>query len=290
MKNLAVKYAKLALLLAINCLAILQCPSSDLLGQDFRIDSQIYVDGQSLPVSENITLFASGIIYDFQISSSGKPETGETVIFDSRHKRFTLLNHAKKTKLNLLDLQLLSIYEGVRKETRQDHRSKFLTDDPFVEDIDLSANLVTLTTPQIEYRYSGSQPENVLILEQYNNFLYHFTMLNVSDPTKVPPFARMELNKSIKRLGWIPSEIEISVKQNSLFRIAFRAKSKHTVRYQLSQKDQNKIESIKKHWAQFEPVTLAEYRGFQKESEMKLNEMRTVSHQEEIPGGQKKKK
>jgi hypothetical protein len=290
MNNRALTYAKLALLLLTNYLAVILCPNSDLLGQDFRIDSQIYVDGQSLPVSENITLFASGIIYDFQISSSGKPETGETVIFDSRHKRFTLLNHAKKTKLNLLDLQLLSIYEGVRKETRQDHRSKFLTDDPFVEDIDLSANLVTLTTPQIEYRYSGSQPENVLILEQYNNFLYHFTMLNVSDPTKVPPFARMELNKSIKRLGWIPSEIEFSVKQNSLFRAAFKAKSKHTVRYQLSQKDQIKVESIKKNWAQFEPVTLAEYRGFKKESKTKLNEIRTVSHEEEVTSGLKKKR
>ncbi len=290
MKNRAVKYAKPALLLAVSCLVIIQCASSDLLGQDFRIDSQVYVDGQSLPVSENITLFSSGIFYDFQISNSTENETGETVIFDSRQKRFTLLNHAKKTKLDLADLQLLSIYEGVRKETRQDHRSRFLTDDSFTEDIDLTANLVTLSTPQIEYRYSGAQPENVLILEQYNDFLYHFTMLNVSDPTKVPPFARMELNKSIKRLGWVPSEIEISVKQNSLFRVAFKAKSKHTVRYQLSKKDQDRIVSIKKHWAHFKPVTLSEYRGFKKEPKLKLPEIRTASHEEEVPSGQRRKK
>jgi|TARA_B110000495_G_scaffold107901_1_gene93276 hypothetical protein len=290
MRNRAVKYAKLALLFALSCLTFIDCENANLLGQDFRIDSQVYVSGKNLPVSENITLFSSGIIYDFQLSNGAAADADETVIFDTRNKRFTLLNHVKETKLDLTDLQLLSIYEGVRKETKQDHRSKFLTDDPFVEDIDLSVNLVTLSTPQIEYRFSGSQPKNVLILEQYNDFLYHFTMLNVSDPTKVPPFARMEVNRSIKRLGWVPTEIEISVKQNGLFRESYKAKSKHTVRYQLSEKDQEKIESIKKRWAQFKPVSLAEYRGFKKEPRLKLPEIRTASFEEDVPGDQRRKK
>lgn len=290
MKSRAVKYAKFALLFAISCLVIPQCNTPNLLGQDFRIDSQVYVEGKSLPVSENITLFSSGVIYDFQISDNGESETEETVIFNSRLKTFTLLNHANRTKLDLVDLELLSIYEGVRKETRQDHRSRFLTDDTFVEDIDLSANLVTLSSPQIEYCYSGSQPAKVSILEQYNEFLHYFTMLNVSDPTKVPPFARMELNKSIKRLGWIPTEIRISVEQNSLFREAFKAKSKHTVRYQLSEKDQARIESIKKRWSQYKPVYLAEYRGFKKEPKLKIPEIKTASFEEEISSDQREKK
>ena len=126
MKSRAVKYAKFALLFAISCLVIPQCNTPNLLGQDFRIDSQVYVDGKSLPVSENITLFSSGVIYDFQLSDNGESETEETVIFNSRLKTFTLLNHANRTKLDLVDLELLSIYEGVRKETRQDHRSRFL--------------------------------------------------------------------------------------------------------------------------------------------------------------------
>lgn len=290
MKNRAVKYAKFTLLLAISCLITPQCQNSNLLGQDFRIDSQVYVDGMRSPVSENITLFSAGIIYDFQLSDNGEIETEETVIFDSRQKTFTLLNHAKQTKLNLSDLQLISIYEGVRKETRQDHRSRFLTDDSFVEDIDLSANLITLSSPQIVYRYSGSQPAKVSILEQYNDFLHYFTLLNVSDPTKVPPFARMELNKSIKRLGWFPTEIRISVQQNSLFREAFRAKSKHTVRYQLSKQDLGRIDSVKKHWAQYKPVHLAEYRGFNKEPKLKIPEIKTASFEEEIANGQRNKK
>ncbi|MDG2182124.1 MAG: hypothetical protein P8L78_10555 [Mariniblastus sp.] len=290
MKNRAVKYAKFTLLLAISCLVTPQCKNSNLLGQDFRIDSQVYVDGMRSPVSENITLFASGIIYDFQLSDNGEIETEETVIFDSRQKTFTLLNHAKQTKLDLSDLQLISIYEGVRKETRQDYRSRFLTDDSFVEDLDSSANLITLSSPQIEYRYSGSQPAKVSILEQYNDFLHYFTLLNVSDPTKVPPFARMELNKSIKKLGWFPTEIQISVQQNSLFREAFKAKSKHTVRYQLSKQDQDRIESIKKHWAQYKPVHLAEYRGFKKEPKLKVPEIKTASFEEEIPSSQRNKK
>ena len=290
MKNRAVKYAKITLLLAISWLLIPQCGTSLLLGQDFRIDSQVYIDAQRSPVSENITLFSSGIIYDFQLSDTGEIETEETVIFDSRQKTFTLLNHAKKTKLELSDLQLISIYEGVRKETRLDYRSKFLTDDSFSEDFDPNANSITLSSPQIEYRYTGSQPSNVSILEQYNDFLHYFTLLNVSDPTKVPPFARMELNKSIKRIGWLPAEIQISVQQNHLFREAFSAKSKHSVRYQLSKQDQDRIDSIKRHWTQYESVGLAEYRGFKKESKFKKPEIKTASFEEEIPVGQRNKK
>lgn len=290
MKNRAVKYAKITLLLAISWLLIPQFGTSCLLGQDFRIDSQVYIDAQRSPVSENITLFSSGIIYDFQLSDTGEIETEETVIFDSRQKTFTLLNHAKKTKLKLSDLQLISIYEGVRKETRLDYRSKFLTDDSFDEVMDPDGNFITLSSPQIEYRYKGSQPSNVSILEQYNDFLHYFTLLNVSDPTKVPPFARMELNKSIKRIGWLPAEIQISVQQNNLFREAFSAKSKHSVRYQLSKQDQDRIDSIKRHWTQYKSVGLAEYRGFKKESKLKKTEIKTASFEEEIPGGRRNKK
>ena len=69
MRNRAVKYAKLALLFALSCLTFIECENANLLGQDFRIDSQVYVSGKNLPVSENITLFSSGIIYDFQLSN-----------------------------------------------------------------------------------------------------------------------------------------------------------------------------------------------------------------------------
>ncbi len=251
-------------------------------GQEFRIESQVYTSESNLPVSQNTTLFSQGLVYDFQLSNDAQPKPLEIVIFDTRSRTIVLLDTQRKIRIEIPDLQLLKIVDGVRRETAQDQRSSFLVDDSFDEDIDWSTNWVTLSSPQIEYRYRGSQPKDVSIISQYNNFLDHFTMLIASDPTKIPPFARMKLNQSIKRLGWIPTEVQISVKQNSLFRQAFSAKSTHVVINQLSDNDRSRIAMAKQNWIQFEPVQLEEYRGLNKQPILGLPKIAKAAYEEAI--------
>jgi hypothetical protein len=233
-----------------------------------------------LSVSQNITLFSQGLVYDFQLSNDAQSKLVEIAIFDTRKRTIVLLDTHRQIRLEMPDLQLLKIVDGVRRETVQDKRSSFLVEDTFDEDIDWSTNWVTLTSDQIEYRFKGAQPKDASVLPQYYDFLHNFTMLIASDPTKVPPFARMKLNKSIKRLGWIPTEVQISVKQNSLFRQAFSAKSKHVVMYLLSDEDRSRIAMAKRHWLQFKSVDLAEYRGLKKQPRFQLPKISTASYEE----------
>jgi len=104
----------------------------------------------------------------------------------------------------------------------------------------------------------------------YYQFLNNFTRLIATDPSKIPPFARMELNNSIRRLGWIPSEVQISVRKNALFRQEFNAKSKHFVFTKLSNKDFERIAKAKTQWRSFKTVDLSEYRGLKKPTVVNL--------------------
>ena len=260
-------------------------------GQEFRIESTVYTAASNLPVSQNTTLFSQGLIYDFQLSDDAQPKPLEIVIFDTRRRKMVLLDPSRKFRLEMPDLQLLKIFEGVRRETIQDERSSFLVEDNFHEDVDLSTNWVTLTSPQIEYRFHGRQPKDVSIIAQYNDFLDNFTMLIASDPTKIPPFARMKMNQSIKRLGWMPTEVQISIKQNSLFRQPFNATSKHVIIYQLSDEDRTRIVKAKQQWMQFKAVELDEYRGLKKQPILRRPKIATANYEEAVdPNSEKTEK
>ena len=283
MKNRQAANLVLIAIVAMTLVLVSVTGNRGALGQEFRIESQVYSDGSSLPVSQNITLFSEGLVYDFQLSNDAQPKPLEIVIFDTRSRMMVLLDPQRKIRIEMPDLQLMRIVDGVRKETVQDKRSSFLVEDSFDEDVDWSTNWVTLTSPQIEYRFHGSHPKDISVIAMYNKFLDNFTMLIASDPTKIPPFARMKLNQSIKQLGWIPTEVQIVVKANSLFRQSFSAKSKHVVIHQLSNKDRTRIATAKQYWMQFKPVQLQEYRGLKKQPVMSLPSFaRTVSYEEAI--------
>ena len=269
---------------------LMACAVSDpvmLNGQEFRIESQVYGDESKLPVSQNVTLFSDGLVYDFQLSNDAKPKTIETVVYDSRARVMVLLDPQRQVRTELPDLRLLKIVDSIRRETIQDDRSSFLVEDEFVEEIDWSTNSCTLTSPQIVYRFKGEQPADVSVLPPYFAFLENFTRLIASDPTKIPPFPRMKLNQVINRLGWIPSEVHFSVKQNSLFREAYHAKSKHVLINQLSDNDRSRIATAKQHWMYFELVDLADYRGLNRKSKKGLPEVMTASYEEPVINPQK---
>lgn len=229
--------------------------------QEFRIDSQIYVDSSKLPVSQNVTLFSQQLVYDFQMSDQAQPKPVETVIFDTRRRMMVLLDIKRKIRLEIPELRLITILESVRKNTLEEPRSSFLVNDSFKENNDWSTGWVTLESPSITYRYKGSHPKNAEILPLYFDFLDNFTRLHATDPTKIPPFARLKLNSSIRRVGWMPTEVKVTVKPNSLFQKGLEARSTHALVNQLSKLDHQRIAEAKQQWLNFKAVDLSEYRN-----------------------------
>ncbi|MEM9943883.1 MAG: hypothetical protein AAF939_20145, partial [Planctomycetota bacterium] len=233
--------------------------------QEFRIESQVYQQGNNLPVAENVTLFSDGNIYHFDLANDNRQKGGEVVsqitIYDASKKTMVVLDPARKVRLDLLDLRIMKILDGVRRDTQQDNRSSFLVTDKFEEDADWSTGWVRLSSPTITYQFQADTPKDITILPQYIKYIDLFTQLIASDPHKVPPFPRLRLNQTIKKLGRIPTEVHVTLRPNPLFPDGAKAHSKHTVFYQLSKKDKERVESAKNQWMTYQPVDLAEFHG-----------------------------
>ncbi len=234
---------------------------SNLTAQEFRIESQVYVEGSTQPVSHNVTLFTPKMVCDFLMSNEADPQPVEIVIFERREKKLILLDPIRKVQVEIPDVQLIQLVDGLRRETMQNERSQFLINDTFEENTDWADGWVSLTSPSIVYRFKGNQPEDASLLPAYFEFLDQFTRLNASDPTKLPPFPRMRLNQTIKKLGWIPTEVQIEMAPNTLFQKEFKASSKHVFNEGLSNQDRQLISDAKKAWMQFESVDLISFRG-----------------------------
>lgn len=229
---------------------------------EFRIASRTMPAADSRPLTHNLSLFSKGVVYDFQRGSDPNAEPTEIVIYNSRTKRIALLDLTRKVQLELHEINLLKLLNGVRLEAEKDRRTRFLVHDVFDEQVQAESKSVTLQSPTITYSFVGETPRDENIMPVYFEFLDTFTRLQASDPRKLPPFPRIRLNQSIRRVGWIPTRVKVDVEKNALFPQPFTAFSEHEVEYQLTSTDRTAIENAKKHWSTFKKVGLAEYRGF----------------------------
>lgn len=245
-------------------LIFLSNPQS-LVAQEFRIDSQIYYGESTLPASQNVTLFEEKLVCDFLMSNEVDPKPIEVVIYDPHQHLLVLLDMQKKVRVEIPDLQVLKLLDGLRRETLQNEQTKFLINDTFDEQSDWSdGGWVMLTSPSISYRFKGNRPNNVALLPRYYDFLDSFTNMHATDPKKLPPFPRMKLNQSIKKIGWVPAEVQISITPNGFFREPMTATSKHVLTMGLTTKDRELVAAAKRDWLQFKFVELIEYRGIPK--------------------------
>lgn len=228
---------------------------------EFRILSQTFVGDKDQPVARNITLFSQGHVYDFQYRQQ-ETTPAEIVILDTRMRKMVLLDPARKLKLELADVQLLRILDSVRRSAEEDERTRFLVATDYQEEIDPDRRQVTLQGDQIRYTFDGIVPENPNVLPAYFEFLDSFTRLQASDPGKLPPFPRIRLNQSIRRVGWIPRRVEMQVQANAVFRTPFAAHTEHQLEEALTAEDRARISETRQQWAQYQGVSLAEFRGF----------------------------
>ena len=226
--------------------------------QQFRIETQIYVGEVAETASENTTLFSDGLVYDVQ-SKGG--QTHEVAILDPQRRQIVLLDKVRQVKLQLDEIQLIKMADSLRKQTATNKAAGFLVNDRFEEHVNLDTGTATVTSPLITYTVVGGRPSDVRMLPQYNQFIDYFTRMKFSDPHAFPPFPRLRLNETLSKLGWIPTEVNVDIKENMLFKKGLKATSKHTLIPNLSDKDLATISQLKAQWLNFKSVSLDDYRG-----------------------------
>lgn len=224
-------------------------------GQDFRVESEVSLRDNKKPFSENLTLFANDMVYDFLLT---KPE--EITIFDPAGGKFVLLDPARKLKLTIAREDILSLIAKLKA-------SEYGTKDPFLfaplfnVGFDQQNSWVTLTSSRITYRVKGLVPKDPGVVYQYRRFADWYARLNATVPGNMPPFARIEMNKEIAIRGFIPEQVELTLKSRGRTPKKTELVSRHLVVWQLSNRDRDKIESAEAYKSSFRPATFKEYHG-----------------------------
>ena len=229
---------------------------------ELRVDTSLYFGDKTSPISQNVTLFQSGLVYDFSSSNSdSKSEEIEITIYDSQTKMFTLLDINRKIKFTIPQTRLVQLTEALRAQTSQNPELKFLTSADYTETSDQNSGWTTVDGEVIKYRFKGKQLRNPQNFDSYCEFLNQYTLLAVTDPRRTPPFARLRLNESIKKKGVVPTDIRLDMRKTPPMQKALTMKSRHTFVESLSKTDKAKIESAIEKLASYKTVSLSTYRG-----------------------------
>ena len=227
---------------------------------EFKIDTKLFVGDSKESVSNTKTIFSGGLIFDFPIAAgSKKPE--EILVYDSNLQTISLLDLKRQMQVKLMDVQLKKMLKVIGEQMAEEDRTRAMLEQKFEEKIDHEFNSLVLTGDQnMTYRLHGKAPESAKVLSAYFEFLDVFTRVQITDPKKLPPFARLRLNESIRRLGWLPDRVDMSAGKSDFFAEPFTAHTEHKLTLKITDRDRSEIALAKKSWAALPEVSLAKYR------------------------------
>lgn len=245
--------------------------------QDVRIETEVRESGSDQIISENLTVFHDGLVIDFMLKPDKTRFPQEVVAYVVREKRFVLMDTERKVRTEVKEADLLKILSALRSSSFVDDQNRFLFEPEFAESWDVTSGWLELRSPRLTYRARGKRPETDTILHNYFDFIDQFARLNATDPRRMPPFARLELNRAIKKYGFIPEVVEMRLAPDpngNQPEIAMEAR--HVVRWELSEADHQRIESARRYWMEFEEVPLKVYRRLDSDTVANLPQSENV--------------
>jgi len=233
--------------------------TSPSLGQQFRIETFVYRDQDKTPISENLTLFHDGLVYDFLLGQDRSAE--EIAIYDSRGETFVLINVARRVRTEITLVELMQRLEAFKTSGVIKPEDRFLIDAEFTEDYDPANGLLTLKSDQLTYRVRGQQVKDEAAWHALVDFMDQFARLNVTDPRRMPPFARLRVNQSIRQRRLVPTEVALEIQPaGRLWTAPVKVRAEHYTVWQLSREDLKRIDVARRFWVDFPAVSLAEFR------------------------------
>ena len=247
-------------------LVICSCICGTTMSQEFKIETAIYAADAKQPVAQNVTLFQNDLVVDLKIDFGNPPNILATKVYDSRQKKVALLDHQRQIHVEISDNHLLQMVDGLRRDISQRDELQFLVNETFKESEQLELSRIVIESPTIRYQVEGQRPADTSYLKIHGEFLDTFTRLNASDPGGFPPFARLRLNESIKKMGWVPSTVEVEIGANAMMPKGLKMKSTHVLIDGLSKDDVAKIDNAKKQWIGYTRVNLLKFRGIEQPS------------------------
>ncbi len=250
--------------LALCCAAVVaalvatRCASGVAAGPgDFRIENEIFVDGDKEPRIRSTTIFHGGVVYDYL------EEPAEVTIFDQQHGRFVLLDMTRRIKTELSTKRVHDFTERLKQwsQGQSDPFDRFLGDPQFDTQFDEGSGELSLTSPWMTYRLTTTDEPDEAVTRQYREFSDWYCRLNTMlNPGARPPFARMAVNSALEERHQFPRSVHLTIKPSEgLLAKKLSVRSEHRLIGQLVESDRKRVAQTDQFMAMYTSVDFREY-------------------------------
>jgi hypothetical protein len=241
----------------LACAGILQAETRTE-GENFRVENEVFSEGQQGPTSRSTTIFYNGVVYDYL------QEPDETIVFDQAGGRFTLLDGRRRVQIRLTTDEVAAFSQRLKHEAEKqpDPLLKFLAAPKFDEKFDQGAGKLTLSSPWLTYRLLLEDTVNEAIARQYREFSDALAELNMLlSPSARLPFPRMVVNEALANHRATPREVYLTMapkKGSAGKRTTIR--SQHRLSWEVTESDLSRLAQTRQCLDAFQSVNFDQYR------------------------------
>jgi hypothetical protein len=248
------RVASLAILLAGTLLfQSVQAAAPD----ELRIETKVYAGREEEPVSENLTLFHAGAVYDFL------PDTREVTVFDPRGGRFRLIDPVRKQQAEIETREIDEFCKGLKRWSAEQNDAllKFAARPEFDVQFNESTGELRLDHKLLKYFAVTGRPRHSAVLPQYRLYCDGYARLGAMlHPGSIPPFVRQQLNAELAARGLVAESIELTLEPREPLGKPLVMRSAHKIAYRLIDSDRKRISQTNDQMANLPTVDWHEYR------------------------------
>lgn len=246
---MAARCVRLPLVFALTLAAASYCAAAAI-GQEFRIETEVYVGDEEAPASHTVTLFESSAVYEF----IDKPE--QIVVYreggEDRPAQFILLDPQlrRRTDVDVRRIEKLMKTLNRWASEHKDPLLQFAANPKFDEVFDADTRSLTLSSPEWTYRVATIEAADRPTLARYREFTDRFAELSSMLHNSPPPGPRLALNAALEKHGVVPVEIQRTTggeDQNAV-------RATHLFSWRLSREDRGRLDEAQAFLANFKKV------------------------------------
>lgn len=227
-------------------------------GEDFRIESKVFLEPQAVPRSVNLTLFHKGIVYDY----GSNPREITILDADPQRARMILLNPMKKLKTEIKLATIDEFVAGLRKAAAEapNPLMNFLASPTFTKGYEPMTKELLLSSEFLDYRLLTTTAPTEDVAQQYRQFSDCYAKLNtLTNVASIPPFARIQVNSILSESRQIPQDVKLVLKGAGPAGKDIILRSEHRVAFKLLQDDLQRILATDEMFAKYPAVDAKEY-------------------------------
>jgi hypothetical protein len=246
-------------------LPLVACLLSVGLGQEFRVDTELFQTPEKEPFLQTLTIFtdgSAGPIYDFRLT-----DPPEVTVFDPLRGRFTLLDESRRVKATVMTQDLLDFTLELERQAVKERdplfsfsaAPQFEITEKAIEQSGQSQVELRLTAKPLTYVAIAQKPQRPEAARVYRHFADWCARLNATRPGNLPPGARLVLNEELAQRELLPLDITRITPPAGPFGKKLELRSEHRVNWSLSGEDQKKIAKAGDMMATFQEIAYNQY-------------------------------